>query len=167
MMYSSGIPIEDSREACIAAYHEGLKLEQKRRCRAAARYYFQQAAEGGYAPAMLRIAGFCLTGVYSVYDESEVPCRQRDIENGIAWIQKAAHTGDDAALYMLARCYLEGIGVTKDRETAAYYIGRVHFPEMSDNPYDLREALVFGSISAELREMIRREKQHLRNVSSL
>jgi hypothetical protein len=71
-------------------------------------YYFNKAAEAGYAPAQ-RVLGTC-------YMEGRLTAP--DYEKARKWLTEAARRNDGQAAYCLALIYVKGIGVDKDWELA-------------------------------------------------
>ena len=103
-------------------------------------------------PAMWKVAGLFITGQYvNNREDSILRSYTQDLGQGFDWIRTAAKTGDSTANYLLARCYWDGIGVERNRSSALYFLEQVTFPEIPMNPYELTEVLVFGSVSADLK----------------
>ena len=148
--------LEQAAQSPAAAYHAALLLESEHKGPVAAQYFYLRSAYGGYLPAMLKVAGLFITGQY-VEDSEGIrgACRQ-DLEQGVAWLRRAAETGDSTANYLMARCYLDGIGVKASEASALYFLQQVTFPAYPVNPYEPVEALVFGDVSGELKTCVNR-----------
>lgn len=149
--------LEQANHSPVAAYNAALLLEAEHRGQAAVQYFYARAANGGYVPAMLKIAGFLISGQYVDYDnDTSLGIAVQNTVQGAAWIQSAAKTGDSTANYLLARCYWDGIGVERSRPKAMYYLNQVVFPECGMNPYEPTEAFVFGGISMGMKANVSR-----------
>lgn len=144
--------LKQAQHSPAAAYSVALLLENEHMGQAAAQQFYMRAARGGYVPAMWKVAGLLITGQYVSSSEDSWGSYTQDCSQGFAWIQTAAKTGDSTANYLLARCYLDGIGVERSRSAALYFLERVTFPEDSMNPYEPIEVLVFGSVSPDLKD---------------
>ena len=156
---STGLKLlmKNARHDKIAAYNAAALLEAGGRGHSAVQFFYLRSAERDYPPAMRRIAGFYFTGEF-LQDEDEDGQERRfiqDNELGFQWLQRAAKLGDETSEYLLARCYLDGIGTRRDPVKAAYHLGRAVFVGKF-NPYEPDEGLVFGSLSPELHACVRR-----------
>jgi TonB family protein len=69
-----------------------------------AAYWFQKAADTGYSPGEINIAGMYMRGIGVPYDPTQ----------GIAWYRKAADQNDLDALLLLGQIYRYGRGVPED-----------------------------------------------------
>lgn len=144
--------LEQAQYNPVAAYNAALLLENENMGQAIAQQFYVRAARGGYVPAMWKVAGLFITGQYvSRREDSIWDSYTQNLDQGFTWIQTAAQTGDSTANYLLARCYWDGIGVERNRSSALYFLEQVTFPELSMNPYEPTEVLVFGSVSTELK----------------
>lgn len=155
-MLSQGLrqTIDQARYSRVAAFNAAMLLEGEHGGRAAIQYFYKRSALGGYPPAMVRLAGFFFKGEY-IEDTENGRQYVLDTAQGVGWLRRAAAIGDDAANYLLARCYAEGIGVEKSHALAFYHLSRVNFPHPGKlNPYEPEEALIFGNLSSELRSCI-------------
>ena len=142
--------LEQALQSPIAAYNAAILLESEHKGPAAAQYFYLRSAFGGYVPAMLKVAGLFITGQYIEDSASSYGVCLQDLEQGAFWIRRAAKTGDSTANYLMARCYLDGIGVKASPSCAMYYLQQVVFPKYPINPYEPDEALVFGNVSKNL-----------------
>lgn len=150
------ICLEKAQYDPVAAYDAALLLEAGYRGQSAIQYFYLRAAEGGYTPAMLKVAGLFITGRYlEVSGDESVGKYMCSVNQGFAWIRRAADAGDASAKYALARCYSEGLGVTKNAAKADFYLSSIPFPYQT-NPYTPTEALVFGNISPAFQNCILR-----------
>ena len=144
--------LEQAQHNPVAAYNAALLLENELMGQAIAQQFYVRAARGGYVPAMWKVAGLFITGQYvNNREDSILRSYTQDLSQGFDWIRTAAKTGDSTANYLLARCYWDGIGVEQNRSSALYFLEQVTFPEIPMNPYELTEVLVFGSVSADLK----------------
>jgi len=143
--------LEQAQHNPVAAYNAALLLENEHMGQAIAQQFYVRAAQGGYVPAMWKVAGLFITGQYVSREDSIWGSHTQDLSQGFAWIRTAAKTGDSTANYLLARCYWDGIGVERNRSSALYFLEQVTFPENSMNPYEPTEVLIFGSVSADLK----------------
>lgn len=142
----------------VAAYNAAKVMEQEHRGASAIQYFYERSASMGYPPAMLMMAAFYMRGDYLQQDDYNVPPRRiKDINEAVRWIKLAAKQDYYDAFYMLARCYLEGIGVKPDTSYCQYYIDRIPFPNAPANPYKMSESVVFGNVSKELASFIPRK----------
>lgn len=154
------ITLEKAQRDPVAAYNAASILEAGHWGQSATQHFFLRAALGGYAPAMIRIAGFYMTGQFLIEDENGEQQFETNVDEGVNWIKQAANTGDATANYLLARCYADGIGMKQNLIKAVYFLGFVPFSGQI-NPYEPSEALVFGCVSKNLRDCIRRKMKSI------
>ncbi len=141
--------LEKAQSDPVAAYNAALLLEEEHKGPQAVQSFCQRSAEGGYVPAMLKLAGIYITGHY-IHDDTVDMGSSDDRRAGSAWLRRAADTGDDVANYMLAHCYYEGIGVESSRAKAMYFAGQLPASGVPLSLYQTMETLIFGEISSEL-----------------
>lgn len=147
--------LEEARYNPVAAFNAATIMEEEHRGQSAIQYFYRRSALGGYVPAMWRMAGFLLTGQYIMDEDDEQDRRcADDLQEGIGWLQLAAKTGDSTSCYLLARCYIDGVGVKRDIAEARQCLSKVIFYKYI-NPYVATEALVFGSVSHQMAELVR------------
>lgn len=153
--------LERAHEDPVSAFNAALLLEEEHRGAASVQYFCQRAAEGGYVPAMIKLAGIYITGRY-VHDEYEEEDKLQDIETGVSWLQRGADIGDHTACYMLAHCYFEGFCLECNPVKASYYLSQAAFPIYPANPYEPTEILIFGYSSHRILEYLQRQQRSKR-----
>lgn len=152
--------LERARYDKIAAYNAAILMEQEHRGSSAIQHFYTRSASMGYAPAMLMLAALYMKGDYlQQKDYDTQPQRIKDIDAAFQWIKLAAKQDDPTALYMLARCYLEGVGVDRNPTYCRYYLSQIPFPDSELNPYEISEAVVFGNVSSEVKDYVRRRRK--------
>jgi len=150
--------LEKAQSDPVAAYNAALLLEGEHKGPQAVQFFCQRAAEGGYVPAMLKLAGIYITGNY-IHDDANDMDITEDLKTGVAWLRRAADTGDNTANYMLAHCYYEGIGVECSRAKAMYFAGQLPSSGVPISLYQTTETLIFGEISGELYAYVQRRQR--------
>lgn len=137
-----------------SAYDMALDLEKKHGSQSIIQHYFYLSASGGYVPAMIRVACLYLSGQYIKFDEDGRACFVRDHTKGVEWLTKAASTGDDTSHHLLARCYLDGIGVPKSEYEPRFHISRIKITSNNNNLHELNGSMIIGNASGKLQEII-------------
>lgn len=89
-------------------YTDGVGLAQDHE---QALYWYQEAADRGFAPAQCRLASMYLSGAHVDQNDQEA----------IAWFKKAAEQGDVVGQYNLAVMCFKGRGINQDKEQAIYW----------------------------------------------
>lgn len=133
----------------VTAFHVAEWFENERRYPSTSQIYYLRAAKAGYSPAMIKLASIC----FSTPPRDEI----RDVERmtaGVKWLKEASNSGNSIADYLLARCYADGIGVKEDRSMAIYYLKKSSGCERCVRTYRPMEALVFGSLSRSLKDLV-------------
>lgn len=76
--------------------------------------FLQQAADRGYPEASKKLGALFLSGQYDPYPV-------KDPEEAVKYIQKAAQSGDEEAMYWLSQCYEMGVGIKPNKREARFW----------------------------------------------
>lgn len=155
------ITLKNGMSDPIAAYNAAVMLEQEHRGQAAVQFYCERSAGGGYVPGLLKLAGMYLSGCYLRRTGTDSCLHIKDDVKAYHLISDAAAGHDPIALYMLARCCMDGIGTQRDKISAEYYLDQVI---MSNYPMEFMESeelLIFGCNSAAVHKYISGHRRHL------
>lgn len=151
------LAMEAARTNPEKAYEAAMMLENENRSLSAAQYFYSLSARNGYAPAMLKMAAYCMSGTYIMEDSDGYKAFAKpDPKQAVFWIKRARSCDihDPSAAYLLARCYVEGIAVCRDHGMATNLLCEVPFPLAAFNPYEPYEAYVFGSVSSKMKSFV-------------
>ena len=114
-------------------YKRGVGGAEKNGARAA--HYYELSAGQDYPQAMFGLGMCYLTGFG----------KERDYEQGIMWIRRAADRGVVDAMLILGSCYEEGgFGLPKDGRQAAYWYGKAAEQGNADGQNSLGRCYIMG-----------------------
>ena len=114
-------------------YKRGVGGAEKNGARAA--HYYELSAGQDYPQAMFGLGMCYLTGFG----------KERDFEQGIMWVRRAANRGVVDAMLILGSCYEEGgFGLPKDGRQAAYWYGKAAEQGNADGQNSLGRCYIMG-----------------------
>lgn len=115
-------------------YKRGVGGAEKNGARAA--HYYELSAGQDYPQAMFGLGMCYLTGFG----------KERDFEQGIMWVRRAANRGVVDAMLILGSCYEEGgFGLPKDGRQAAYWYGKAAEQGNADGQNSLGRCYIMGT----------------------
>ena len=115
-------------------YKRGVGGAEKNGARAA--HYYELSAGQDYPQAMFGLGMCYLTGFG----------KERDFEQGIMWVRRAANRGVVDAMLILGSCYEEGgFGLPKDGRQAAYWYGKAAEQGNADGQNSLGRWYIMGT----------------------
>ena len=114
--------------------------------------------------AKLKLAHLLISGHYiKDADKSSLTTYIKDDEQAFALIKETESNGYGKAAYLLARAYIDGIGVAQSKSMAIYYLDQLTEASTDRNEFEQAELQVFGSISLELSHLM--FQQHNKSAS--
>ncbi len=140
--------LKHANHSAIEAFRVASWFEDERRCPLTSQIYYLRAAKAGYPPAMIKLASICLSAKTGNGNKEEAGATEAAM-----WLMRAASSGNCIADYLLARCYVDGIGVKENRPRAKYYLKKSCRYEKRLSKYRPMEAFVFGSVSQKLQDL--------------
>jgi len=116
--------------------------------------WFRMAAEKGHTWSQCRLGEFYKMGFNSFFDE--VTGEARDNVEAEKWLRKAADRGLAEAQHLLARCYLDGIGVPQDDQEGLRWLNKSVEQGSAEAQYFLAHLYMSGrGVSQDYHEAIR------------
>jgi len=155
------ITLKKAMTDSVAAYNAAVMLEQDHRGQAAVQFFCQRSADDGYVPGLLKLAGMYLSGCYLRRTGGDTCLHIKDDVKAYHLISDAAAKQDPIALYMLARCHMDGIGTQRDKSLAEYYLDQVILSNYPMMVLESEEMLLFGCNSAAVQKYVAGHRKHL------
>jgi TPR repeat protein len=116
--------------------------------------WFRMAAERGHTWGQCRLGEFHKMGFNSYFDK--VTGEARDNVEAEKWLRKAANQGLAEAQHLLARCYLDGIGVPQDNLEGLRWLNKSVEQGCAEAQYFLARLYMSGrGVSQDYHEAIR------------
>ena len=142
-----------------SAYDAAKYLESRHCSPLTVHSYYRRSASLGYEPAMLKVAGLLMLGeCLTSSDDDIIPRREQNRDLAFKLIYLVATKGSDpkskqVALYLLARCYVDGFGTDISPVRAEYYLSQVSQPRDYEI-YRIQESATFGATSKAMRLLV-------------
>ena len=150
----NGYSIDDVRYDPVAAYQLACELERKHKSPRLVQSLLTRSADQKYDRALIKLAGRLIRGYY--YPDDDL-CAAAPVKNevvGVQRVQEAVACGCCVANYLIARAYLDGIGVEADKMSADAYLNCITEDTYDAAQFEAQEIMAFGNVSHELHNML-------------